>query len=318
MACFSNSFLTFGLLSLLASAAHGKLSANFYSTTCPDLQTIVRSAMAKAVAKEPRMAASILRLFFHDCFVNGCDGSILLDDAPTFKSEKNAAPNANSARGFEVIDAIKAKVEAACKATVSCADILALATRDGVNFLGGPSWTVQLGRRDSLKANQKGANANLPGPGSDLSTLISMFAAKGLSASDMTVLSGAHTIGQAQCRFFRNRVHGGDTNIDAKFAVLRKKTCPSSGGIKNLAPLDAQTPIKFDNAYYQDLIAQRGLFHSDQELFNGGSQDSLVKKYSTNGAKFAADFAKAMAKLGNLSPLTGKKGEVRLNCRKAN
>ncbi|KAJ8464879.1 hypothetical protein OPV22_027431 [Ensete ventricosum] len=83
------------------------------------------------------MGASILRLFFHDCFVNGCDASILLDDTANFTGEKKAAPNANSVRGYEVIDAIKTRVEAACNATVSCADIVALAARDGVNLLGG-------------------------------------------------------------------------------------------------------------------------------------------------------------------------------------
>lgn len=71
-----------------------------------------------------------------DFFVyQGCDGSILLDDTATFTGEKNAGPNINSARGFDVIDTIKTQVEAACKATVSCADILALASRDGVNLV---------------------------------------------------------------------------------------------------------------------------------------------------------------------------------------
>ncbi|WVZ02941.1 hypothetical protein V8G54_023747 [Vigna mungo] len=64
--------------------------------------------------------------------VQGCDASILLDDSATFTGEKNAFPNRNSARGFEVIDTIKTNVKAACNATVSCADILALATIDGV------------------------------------------------------------------------------------------------------------------------------------------------------------------------------------------
>jgi len=64
--------------------------------------------------------------------LQGCDASILLDDNATFTGEKNALPNINSLRGFEVIDDIKTNVEAACDATVSCADILALATRDGV------------------------------------------------------------------------------------------------------------------------------------------------------------------------------------------
>ncbi|MCH81474.1 peroxidase 52-like, partial [Trifolium medium] len=65
----------------------------------------------------------------------GCDASVLLDDTGTFVGEKNAGPNKNSARGFEVIDTIKTKVEAACKSKVSCADILALATRDGIVLL---------------------------------------------------------------------------------------------------------------------------------------------------------------------------------------
>jgi peroxidase len=60
----------------------------------------------------------------------------LLDDVPgNFTGEKNAGPNANSLRGYEVIDAIKAQVEASCNATVSCADILALAARDAVNLV---------------------------------------------------------------------------------------------------------------------------------------------------------------------------------------
>jgi len=61
-----------------------------------------------------------------------------LDDTSTFTGEKNAGPNKNSARGFEVIDAIKTSVEASCSATVSCADILALATRDGIALVSHP------------------------------------------------------------------------------------------------------------------------------------------------------------------------------------
>ena len=57
---------------------------------------------------------------------------MLLDDVSGFTGEKTANANRNSARGFEVIDTIKTSVESACNATVSCADILALAARDSV------------------------------------------------------------------------------------------------------------------------------------------------------------------------------------------
>jgi peroxidase len=290
----------------------------------------------------------------------GCDGSILLDDTSTFTGEKGAGPNANSVRGFEVIDAIKAQVEASCRATVSCADILALAARDGVNLvsilttapidlstvdtgacanrlllalhvvhtwlthclvrmqLGGPTWSVPLGRKDSRTASQSAANANLPGPGSSLATLITMFGNQGLSARDMTALSGAHTIGRSQCQFFRSRIYTPEPNVNASFAALRQRTCPRSGGDANLAPFDVQTPDGFDNAYYQNLLQQKGLLHSDQELFNGGSQDALVRQYSSNPATFSSDFVTAMIKMGNLLPSAGTRTEVRLNCRKVN
>ncbi|KAK8940320.1 Peroxidase 4 [Platanthera guangdongensis] len=303
------------LFLLLASSADSQLTPKFYARTCPNLEAVVRSAVAQAVAEEPRMAASILRLFFHDCFVNGCDGSILLDDTPTFTGEKNAFPNKNSARGFEVIDAIKSRVEASCAATVSCADILALAARDGV--LGGPSWTVALGRRDSTTASQSTANNDLPSPSSSLSTLVSKFAAKGLSARDMTALSGAHTIGQTQCQFFRSRVYT-ETNIDPSFAALRRENCPSTGGDTNLAPLDAQSPNKFGAEYYKNLVGSRGLLHSDQELFNNGTQDALVKQYARNTDMFFKDFSAAMVKMGSIAPLIGTDGQIRSNCRQVN
>lgn len=297
------------------NTANAQLSPTFYSKTCPNLLTVVRTAMNQAVTKERRMGASILRLFFHDCFVNGCDASILLDDTASFTGEKNAFPNRNSTRGFEVIDTIKTRVEAACNATVSCADILALAARDGVVLLGGTSWTVPLGRRDARTASQSDANNQLAPPTADLATLISKFSAKGLSAQDMTALSGAHTIGQAQCSSFANRTYN-EANIDPSFATTLKASCPATGN-NNLAPFDT-TPNSFDNDYYKALVGRRGLLHSDQQLFNNGTQDALVRTYSTNVAAFNRDFAAAMVKMSQISPLTGTKGEIRSNCRLVN
>jgi len=298
-------------VSLLSLAANAQLSTTFYATSCPNLESIVRAAMTQAVSNERRIGASLLRLFFHDCFVQGCDGSILLDAG----GEKTAGPNANSVRGFEVIDTIKRNVEAACPGVVSCADILALAARDGTTLLGGPNWNVPLGRRDSTTASASLANQNLPPPTASLATLVSLFGRQGLSARDMTALSGAHTIGQARCTTFRARIYG-DANIDPSFAALRQQTCPRSGCDGNLAPIDAQTPVTFDTAYFTNLLSRRGLFHSDQELFNGGSQDALVRQYSASSSLFHSDFAAAMIKMGNIG--AGNAGQIRCNCRVVN
>ncbi|XP_062105842.1 peroxidase P7-like [Humulus lupulus] len=299
-------------LLMSSSTINAQLSQTFYSSSCPLLVTTVREGMRKAIQKETRMAASILRLFFHDCFVNGCDGSILLDDTSSFTGEQNAFPNVNSVRGMDVIDDLKAQVEKVCSNTVSCADILALAAREGVVLSGGPSWVLPFGRRDSTTASQSDANRDLPAPTSDLATLISQFAKKGLSATDMTALSGGHTLGVSQCVNFRTRIYN-ETNIDSAFATTRQANCPFSGGDTNLAPFDG-SQNRFDNNYFRQLVNKRGLLHSDQELFNGGSQDSLVTSYSQSSLKFFNDFSSAMVKMGNLSPLTGTNGQIRKSC----
>ncbi|TKY47611.1 Peroxidase 68 [Spatholobus suberectus] len=110
-------FLLFVLVAATALSeadAKKKLFPDFYSSSCPELLPIVKKGVIKAMKNETRMGASLLRLHFHDCFVNGCDASILLDDTSSFIGEKTAAPNNNSVRGFNVIDDIKAKVEKAC------------------------------------------------------------------------------------------------------------------------------------------------------------------------------------------------------------
>ncbi|XP_026397844.1 peroxidase P7-like [Papaver somniferum] len=318
MAAIPVNFLTlFSFLALLFSSSHGQLSTNFYATTCPNVSTIVRGAMTQALNTDSRIAASFLRLFFHDCFVNGCDASILLDDTTTFTGEKNAGPNAGTTRGYEVVDTIKSQVEASCSGVVSCADILALATRDGVVLVD--KWIVPLGRRDARTASQSAANSQLPGPSSTLAQLITSFSNKGFSAAEMTVLSGSHTIGQAGCASFRNHIYN-QANIDPAFATTRRANCPSTSGSgdRNLAPLDVQTPIRFENAYFQNLVAQRGLLNSDQVLFNNGSQDALVRTYSQNNARFLADFVVAMVKMGNISPASSTVTEIRRNCRRTN
>ncbi|TKY56582.1 Cationic peroxidase [Spatholobus suberectus] len=110
-----------------------QLTPDYYDKVCPQALPIIKSVVNQAIIREKRTGASLLRLHFHDCFVNGCDGSVLLDDTPFFLGEKTALPNINSLRGFEVVDEIKAAVDQACKRpVVSCADILAIAARDSV------------------------------------------------------------------------------------------------------------------------------------------------------------------------------------------
>ncbi|KAK2431073.1 peroxidase P7 [Trifolium repens] len=320
MASFCSNMIGFSLLVfVLIGNTNAILSKDYYYNSCPKLYETVKCTVESAIAKETRMGASLLRLFFHDCFVNGCDGSILLDDTSNFTGEKTAIPNNNSARGFEVIDKIKAAVEEVCPGVVSCSDILAVIARDSVEILGGPTWDVKLGRRDAKTASKSAANKDIPAPSSTLNQLIKRYNALGLSTKDLVALSGGHTIGQARCTLYRDHIYN-DTDIDTSFARTRQSGCPktSGSGDNNLAPLDLATPTSFDNHYFKNLVDSKGLLHSDQVLFNGGSADSIVHEYSTNPSSFFSDFVTAMIKMGDISPLTGSNGEIRKNCRRAN
>lgn len=176
---------------------------------------------------------------------------------------------------------------------------------------------MPLGRRDARSANKTAADNDLPAPSLDLKLIIKSFGDKGFTPKEMVALSGAHSVGVAQCQNFRSHLYNG-TNLDGLIGSERKSRCPSNGGDDVLESLDQQSPNRFGNNYFQALIKRRGLLHSDQELFNGGSVDDVVRSYSQDSQAFYTDFANAMVKLGNLNPLTGSQGEVRKNCRRFN
>ncbi|XP_078154177.1 peroxidase N-like [Carex rostrata] len=328
MAMGSNlSFLGFFLLVVMGFGpitARSQLSSDFYAQSCPNAFSIVRCHVLSAIKNETRMAASLLRLHFHDCFVNGCDGSILLDGSD---GEKFAFPNVNSVRGFDVVDSIKTALENECKGTVSCADILTIAAKYAVLFSGGPSWRVLLGRRDGLVANQSGANSGLPSPFDPIDTIISKFNAVGLNTTDVVALSGAHTIGLARCALFSNRLSNFsptssvDPTLDSNLAAELQSLCSSGDGNTTTA-LDRNSTDVFDNHYFQNLLNQKGLLSSDQGLFSSdegiASTKSIVETYSNSTEKFFCDFANSMLRMGNISPLTGSQGQVRQNCRVVN
>ncbi|OIW10961.1 hypothetical protein TanjilG_22768 [Lupinus angustifolius] len=285
---------------------------------------IVRYNVFSAMANETRIAASLLRLHFHDCFVNGCDGSVLLDDTSTLKGEKNALPNRNSIRGFEVIDKIKSDLEVACPSTVSCADILALAAREAVNLSRGPFWPVPLGRRDGTTASESEAN-NLPSPFESIENITAKFISKGLEVKDVAVLSGAHTFGFAQCFTFKPRLFnfGGsgqsDPSLDTSLLQNLQKVCPNQDDSDtNLAPLDPITTNTFDNTYYKNIVNNAGLLQSDQALLGDNRTASFVNNYSKWPLLFFRDFAVSVEKMGRIGVLTGQQGQIRKNCRVVN
>ncbi|KAG2396267.1 Cationic peroxidase [Vigna angularis] len=166
------------------NSVHGQgTRQGFYSSSCPRAESIVKSTVQSHVKSDPTLAAGLLRMHFHDCFVQGCDGSVLISGANT---ERTNFANLGL-RGFEVIDDAKTQLETACPGVVSCADILALAARDSVVLSGGLSYQVPTGRRDGRVSQASDVN-NLPAPFDSVDVQKQKFTAKGLNTQDLVTL----------------------------------------------------------------------------------------------------------------------------------
>ncbi|CAL9124892.1 unnamed protein product [Musa textilis] len=307
-------------LCLCATRAEPQLEVGFYSYSCPAAELIVKEEVEKVLQDDPGVGADLLRMHFHDCFVRGCDGSILLNSTKGNTAEKDAQINADL-EGFDVIDTIKEKLEAACKGVVSCADILAFASRDSIVHYGGTFYPVPAGRRDG-KISRSSDTSDLPPPTFNLTQLTKMFVSKGLSQDEMITLSGSHTIGVAHCPTFSNRLYNfsrkasTDPTLNPKYAGQLKKECPPRSN--NEVDMDPPSPLTFDTSYYRNLLDNRGLFTSDQTLMSTPATAGRVRQFASNSVLFKQKFAAAMVKMGKIGVLTGKQGEIRSYCRVVN
>ncbi|KAK6238348.1 hypothetical protein QUC31_003817 [Theobroma cacao] len=289
------------------------LRMDYYMMSCPLAEFIVKNTVNRALQDDPTLAAALVRMHFHDCFIEGCDGSVLIDSTKDNKAEKDSPGNL-SLRGYEVIDDAKEQLEEQCSGIVSCADIVAMAARDAVFWAGGPVYDIPKGRRDGRRSKIEDT-INLPFPSFNTSQLIQAFGRRGFSAQEMVALSGAHTLGVARCSSFKSRLSNADPTLDSDFAKILSQTC--SAGDNAVQRFDF-TPNTFDNYYFNTLIRRNGLLFSDQQLYATPRTRAIVNGYAMNQAMFFFDFQQAMVKMGTLDVKEGPNGEVRENCRKIN
>ncbi|XP_038888655.1 peroxidase N1-like [Benincasa hispida] len=314
------------LLSLAATAVHAQGTRfGFYRATCPEVETIVRSTVQSHFQMDPSIAPGLLRMHSHDCFVRGCDASVLLAGPNT---ERTAVPN-RTLKGFEVIEDAKSQLEDLCPGVVSCADILAIAARDSVVLTGGLGWEVPTGRRDgrvSLVSEVK-----LPGFSDSIEVQKEKFMSMGLNTHDLVTLAGAHTIGTASCRFFSYRLYnfttvtksGADPALNPSLVGRLRALCPQDGDGSNRVELDIGSPEIFDLSFYKNLRDGRGILESDQMLWNDDSTRPIVRHYLgmrilRRVSSFRVEFGRSMVKMSNAQVKTGLLGEIRRVCSEVN
>ncbi|KAG6479025.1 hypothetical protein ZIOFF_062475 [Zingiber officinale] len=330
---------------MAAASGEDGLRPDFYGSACPNVEAIVRDAVRRKLNQTVVTVPATLRLFFHDCFVQGCDASVMIASARD-DAEKDAPDNLSLAGdGFDTVIKAKQAVEAQCPGVVSCADILAIAARDVVVLVsplfsssllpilgfavvytcllfksGGPKFTVELGRRDGLVSQAALVADHLPGSDFNLDRLVSLFRLNNLTASDMIALSGAHTVGFSHCHRFSSRLYAFnsttavDPSLNATYAKALMRACPRNVDPTIAVNMDLYTPVTFDNVYYRNLINGEGLFTSDEVLFTDIRSRPTVEQFAADQAAFFGAFSSAMLRLGRLGVKTGSQGEIRRDC----
>ncbi|XP_062144894.1 peroxidase 64-like [Alnus glutinosa] len=294
------------------------LSLNYYEKTCPHAESIITYAVKNAASKDKTVPAALLRMHFHDCFIRGCDASLLLNSKGSNKAEKDGPPNL-SLHAFYVIDSAKKELEAWCPGVVSCADTLALAARDAVVLSGGPSWDVPKGRKDG-RTSKASETTTMPAPAFNISQLQQSFSQRGLSMDDLAALSGGHTLGFSHCSSFQNRIRNFnatndiDPSMHPSFAASLRGVCPKNSKAKNAGTTMDPSSTTFDNTYYRLILQGKGLFSSDQALLNNPKTKDLVSKFASSEEAFRKAFVNSMIKM---SSITGGQ-EIRKDCRVVN
>ncbi|KMZ61595.1 Peroxidase [Zostera marina] len=302
------------------------ISLDFYHDSCPHAETMVREIVRSASEKDSTVPGKLLRLLFHDCMVEGCDGSVLIKGNETERSD----PANETLGGFEVVDSAKRMLEFVCPETVSCADIVVLAARDAVELTGGPSVTIPTGRRDGLRSTSNSVQPNLIDTTFSLTESLRIFSAKNLTTTDLVTLSGAHTIGSSHCtsiiddRFQTDPDTGKisflpsvDSSLNKSFADDLSHQCnsmKSDAVVKN----DLKTGMVFDNVYFSNLLEGKGLFLTDTVLADDERTAELVNVYARDEKEFFDRWQESFLKLGSIDVKTGDQGEIRRICTEIN
>ncbi|XP_021849875.1 peroxidase 60 [Spinacia oleracea] len=316
--------LGFVLMTFISHCYGHDLRVGFYDGKCggQDIEKLIYGIVKKKIAKDPDVVSDLTRLLFHDCFVRGCDGSILLKGNHT---EQKAHINKHVA-GMDDIDDIKKAVEKVCPGVVSCTDVLVMAARDAGFLAGGKRYDVETGRRDGRVSSSKEAEASLPPPTIPVNKAIQMFAKNGLNEREFVVLLGGHTVGTAHCNSFKNRLYNfnntqkPDPTINSALLPLLCKTCPLHSQSENETFLDHNptSHFKMDNDYYKQIVAHNGTLEIDQNLAINPLTRGIVEELANSPDQFLNEFGPAMVKMARIGVLTGDRGEIRKTCASVN
>jgi L-ascorbate peroxidase len=235
-----------------------------------ELEQQVRSRLVKLFEQTPCMPIMV-RLAWHDAGTydaqtgtGGVNASIRFD--PELKHGAN-----NGLRiALDLLEPIKKEYP-----DISYADLFQLASVTAIEFAKGPKIPFRMGRKDATGPEACPEDGRLPAAEDHMPQLRKTFYRMGLTDKDITVLSGAHTLGR--CYKERSGYEGPWTH----------------------------QPLQFDNTYFIEILKPEpdpGLIRlaSDLSLLEDSNTRRLVETYAADKDAFFKDYAESHHKLSEL------------------
>ncbi|GJD11482.1 L-ascorbate peroxidase 3, peroxisomal [Galdieria sulphuraria] len=235
-----------------------------------DLEQRVRTRLIKLFEQTPCMPIMV-RLAWHDAGTydaqtgtGGVNGSI------RFEPELKHGANNGLKIAFDLLEPIKKEYP-----DIGYADLFQLASVTAIEFAKGPKIPFRMGRKDATGPDSCPEEGRLPNAEDHLSQLRRTFHRMGLTDKDITVLSGAHTLGR--CHKERSGYEGPWTH----------------------------QPLEFDNSYFVEILKpdpDPGLLRlaSDLSLLEDSYTRNLVETYAANKDIFFKDYTESHHKLSEL------------------
>ncbi len=212
----------------------------------------------------------MVRLAWHDAGTynvedntGGANGSI------RFVPESEHGANAGLGKAVELLEPIHA-----ANPGISYADLYQLASVVAIEFAGGPKIPFRMGRKDAAP-EQCTPDGRLPDADKKMGHLRDVFYRMGLNDTDITVLSGAHTLGRA---------HKDRSGFEGPWT---------------------HQPIVFDNTYFIEIMKETPdpdllRLTSDLALLDEPETKALCEKYATDKEAFFKDYVDSHVKLSEL------------------
>jgi len=226
--------------------------------TCPTIWKDVSAdlvALFKVVGACNADARHAIRAAFHDCFNNGCDGSLYL------------AQEYNRPENVGIPDVAKKLGTLAAFRGVGVADMIQFAAAVAIATCpSGPKIGALVGRKDSSTAATEG---QMPSPFDTGANIYKAFQAKGFSAQDTAALLGAHTVSE-------------QLDVDPSRSGQTQDSTPGTWDVKYFSQtLDKSAPFTFSSdaslAAHADVGPKFKSFVNNQAGWNAAFIPAMAK-----------------------------------------